>query len=83
MLVKFFKDSHCVKSVRIRSYSGPHFSRIFPHLDWSISPYSVKANENPGCSVEARVILEIYSSYLANENLPQESNITRFGKMIL
>ena len=24
----------CVKSVRIRSYSGPHFSRIFPHSDW-------------------------------------------------
>ena len=25
---------HYAKSVRIRSYSGPHFSRIFPHLDW-------------------------------------------------
>ena len=25
---------HCVKSVRIRSYSGPHFSRVFPHSDW-------------------------------------------------
>ena len=25
---------HCVKCVRFRSYSGPHFSRIFPHLDW-------------------------------------------------
>ena len=25
---------HCVKSVRIRSYSGPHFSRIFSHSDW-------------------------------------------------
>ena len=24
---------HCVKSVRIRSYSGPHFSRIFSHSD--------------------------------------------------
>ena len=24
---------HCVKTVLIRSYSGPHFSRIFPHLD--------------------------------------------------
>ena len=23
---------HCVKSVRIRSYSGPRFFRIFPHL---------------------------------------------------
>ena len=25
---------YCVKSVRIRSYCGPHFSRIFPYLDW-------------------------------------------------
>ena len=24
----------CVKIVRIRSYSGLHFSRIFPHSDW-------------------------------------------------
>ena len=24
----------CVKSVCIRSYSGQHFSRIFPHSDW-------------------------------------------------
>ena len=23
-----------MKSVRIRSYSGPHFFRIFPHSDW-------------------------------------------------
>ena len=26
--------NHCVKRVRIRSYSGPHFSRISPHLNW-------------------------------------------------
>ena len=25
---------HGVKRVQIRSYSGPHFSRIFPHSDW-------------------------------------------------
>ena len=25
---------HCLKIVRIRSYSGPHFSHIFPHSDW-------------------------------------------------
>ena len=40
---------HCVKSVRIRNYSGPHLSRIFPHSDWirrdtlikgSIEPYN-------------------------------------------
>ena len=41
---------YCVKSVRTRSYSDPHFSRIFPHLDWirrdTISPYSVQMREN-------------------------------------
>ena len=31
---------HCVKRVRIQSYSGSHFSRIFP--------YSVQMLENPG-----------------------------------
>ena len=25
---------YCVKSVRIRSYSRPHFSHIFPFSDW-------------------------------------------------
>ena len=29
------------------------------------------------------MILEIYSSYLTNENLTQEYNITLFGEMIL
>ena len=28
------KSIHCVKSVRIWSYSGPHFSSIFPHSNW-------------------------------------------------
>ena len=49
----FLKTYHCVKSVRIRSYSGLHFSRIFPHSDWiqriqCISPYSVRMWENVG-----------------------------------
>ena len=34
-----------VKSVRIWSYSGPHFSRIFTH---SISLYSAQMRENAG-----------------------------------
>ena len=40
---------HCVKCVRFRSYSGPHFSRIFPHLDWirrdTISVFSPNAGK--------------------------------------
>ena len=42
-----------------------------------------KVYENSECAVEARGILEIYNSYLRNENLPQESNISPFGEMIL
>ena len=39
---------HCVKRVRIRSYSGPHFYRIFPHSDCirRDTPYSVRMREN-------------------------------------
>ena len=44
---------HCVKNVRIRSYSGLHFSRIFPHSDWIwrdrkyLSLFSPKAGKMP------------------------------------
>ena len=34
------QNVHCVKRVRIRSYSGPHFSYIFAHS------YSVRMREN-------------------------------------
>ena len=42
-----------------------------------------KASQNPEFPVETCVMLETYNSYLINENLPQKSNITRFGEMIL
>ena len=32
--VPILQKIYCVKSVRIQSYSGPHFSRILLHLDW-------------------------------------------------
>ena len=34
-------------------------------------------------ALEKQKALEIYSSYLTSENLPQESNIMRFGEMVL
>ena len=47
-----YDNIHCVKCARIRSYSGPRFSRIFPHLDrirrGSMSPCSVRMRENAG-----------------------------------
>ena len=33
-LFEIVESLHRVKSVGIRSHSGPHFSRIFPHSDW-------------------------------------------------
>ena len=44
---------HCIKSVRIRCYFGPHFSRIFSHSDrirriLCISPHSVRMQEDAG-----------------------------------
>ena len=38
----YFAVPHCVKGVRIWSYSGPHF----PAFGQSISPYSVRMREN-------------------------------------
>ena len=34
LYITIFETHHCVKSILIRSYSGPHFSRIFPHSNW-------------------------------------------------
>ena len=40
--MKLLLDLHRVKSVRVRSYSGPHFSRIRTEYEeiLGISPYS-------------------------------------------
>ena len=47
--LKSLENHHCVKSVCIRSHSGPHFSCIFSHSEWmSIYPYSVQMRENAG-----------------------------------
>ena len=42
--------THFVKRVHIWSYSGPHFSRIFPHLDWirRDTPYLSVFSSNAG-----------------------------------
>ena len=43
---------YCVKRVRIRSYSGPHFSCIFPHSHWieRDTPYLPVFSPNAGKS---------------------------------
>ena len=35
------------KTVRIRSYSGPHFSRIFPHSDWIRRVLRIRSYSGP------------------------------------
>ena len=49
---------HCVKGVRIRSYSGPHFSRIVIEYGeiLRISPYSIPMRENAG-KMQTRITL--------------------------
>ena len=46
ILMPSYVPVHCVKSVHIRSYSGLHFSRIFPHSDWMFSPNGEKCGKN-------------------------------------
>ena len=55
LLTAFIKDIiygsyHCVKSVRIRSHSGPHFPALGVNTEngeiLRISPYSVRMWEN-------------------------------------
>ena len=41
----FLTDEHWVKSVRIRSYSGPHLSRIFLHFTPYLSLFSTNAGK--------------------------------------
>ena len=45
----------------------------------SITFLKQKVYKNSECSVEVRVKLEIYNSFIRNEILLQESNVTRFG----
>ena len=47
-------------------------------LQSTIALLKEKGFKNPECLVEARVILEIYNSYLANANLPKAFNIMYF-----
>ena len=49
-IISFNKIIHCVKSVHIWSYSGPHFLRIFLHSDMEylfvFSPNTGKSGKN-------------------------------------
>ena len=55
---------HCVKSVRIRSYSGPHVSHIsLIRTEYGrISPYLVRLRENAG-KMRTRITPNTYTFY--------------------
>ena len=58
--------NHGLEKVRIRSYSGPHFLRIFSYSDSiRISPYSVLMQENPG-KMRTRITPNADSFYAVN-----------------
>ena len=44
---------------------------------------AIKAPVQPDCPIEVCLALDIYNTYLADEKLPEENNITRFGELIL
>ena len=68
-------NSHCVKSVHIRSFSGPHFSLIFPHSDWirrdtdyGVSEYLSLFSPNAGkCGKNADQNNSEYGHFLRSE----------------
>ena len=63
---------HCLKSVRIRSYSGPHFSHILLHLDriWRDTPYLSVFNPNGGkCGKNPDQNNSEYRHFLRSVNL--------------
>ena len=77
---------HCVKSVRIRSYSGPHFSCIFPHSDWiwrdteCLSVFSPNAGK---CGKNADQNNSEYGRFLRSERyLLQEAESDRTQRCI-
>ena len=68
ILLSYRMYHHCIKYVRIRSYSGPHFSRIFPHLDWiwRYTPYLSVFSPNIGkCGKNADQNTSEYGHFFA------------------
>ena len=69
-LGKPISKNPCVKRIRIRSYSGPDFSRIFPHSDWirRDSPYLSVFSSNAGkCWKNADQNNSKYGHFLRSE----------------
>ena len=56
-IVAYEKACHCVKSVLIRSYSGPHFSRNFPAFGLNTERYCI-----PGIrTLFTQCVIQIFS----------------------
>ena len=79
---KFFRKKsnnqrvpHGVKRVRIRSYSGPHFSRIFPYSDWirRDTPYTQRHMDIILINHSNTLVLLNTHDYLLNSNFHQRT----------
>ena len=86
------KSIHCAKSVRIWSYSGLHFSSIFPHSDWIrrdtdylfvFSPIVGKCGKNADQNnSEYGFFLHRYSLRLVFLNISQNSKESNWGRVL-
>ena len=67
ILTDAFSNKGCVKSVHIRSYFSPHFSRIFPYLDWIRRDTSFLSIFSPNAGnagkIRTRITLNTNTSY--------------------
>ena len=68
--LKWVNLKHCVKRVRIRRYSGPHFSCIRTEygVTLRISPYSVRMRENVG-KMRTRITQNTDTFYAVKEQV--------------
>ena len=81
---------HCVKSVWIRSYSGLHFSCIFPHSDWirRDNPYLSVFSLNAGkCGKNADHNNSEYEHFLRSAIFPNgqffQKTVTKVSMYLL
>ena len=75
--------SHDVKKIHIRSYSGPHFSHIFPHSDWirRDTPYLSVFSPNSGkCGKNGDQNNSEYGLFLRSEHLHKHDYCSKVFK---
>ena len=88
ILTDAFSNKGCVKSVHMRSYFGPHLSRIFPYLDWIRRDTSYLSIFSPNAGnagkIRTRITLNTNTSYAVKGYLAKwHLQIVLYTKQIL